>query len=57
MATDLKKLKKQFENALKQDVAARKKIDSIGSIYKDGAKSLDKLSASAKSQKRNLKDL
>lgn len=57
MATDLKKLKKQFENALKQDVAARKKIDAIGSIYKDGAKSLDKLSASAKSQKRNLKDL
>jgi hypothetical protein len=57
MATDLKKLKIQFENALKQDVAARKKIDSIGSMYKDGAKSLDKLTSSVKSQKRNLKDM
>ena len=57
MANDLKKLKTKLENALKQDVAARKKIDSIGSMYKDGAKSLDKLSSSAKSQKRHLRDL
>jgi hypothetical protein len=57
MATDLKNLKIQFEKALKQDVATRKKIDSIGRMHKDGAKSLDKLSASLKSQKKDMKDL